>query len=58
MAHTAAQDPAPEAPTYELSELHQEFRAAARDLARKELAPRSAEVDERGGFPHDTYAIL
>ncbi|WP_431038845.1 acyl-CoA dehydrogenase family protein [Streptomyces sp. P6-2-1] len=58
MAHTASQDPAVEAPTYELSALHQEFRAAARELARKELAPRSAEVDERGGFPHDTYSVL
>ncbi|MDQ8706083.1 acyl-CoA dehydrogenase family protein [Streptomyces sp. LHD-70] len=43
---------------YLLSPMYDEFRAAARTVAEKELGPRAAEVDERGGFPHDNYATL
>ncbi|MEB8341394.1 acyl-CoA dehydrogenase family protein [Streptomyces endophyticus] len=38
--------------------MYDEFRAAARTLAERELGPRAAEVDARGGFPHDNYKIL
>ncbi|TSB32777.1 acyl-CoA dehydrogenase family protein [Streptomyces benahoarensis] len=43
---------------YLLPPMYDEFRAAARTVAEKELGPRAAEVDARGGFPHDNYATL
>ncbi|MFD7293987.1 acyl-CoA dehydrogenase family protein [Streptomyces sp. NPDC059897] len=43
---------------YLLPPMYDEFRAAARALAEKELGPRAAEVDARGGFPHDNYKTL
>ncbi|MDI3402387.1 acyl-CoA dehydrogenase family protein [Streptomyces cavernicola] len=43
---------------YLLPPMYDEFRAVARTVAEKELGPRAAEVDERGGFPHDNYATL
>ncbi|MFF9479493.1 acyl-CoA dehydrogenase family protein [Streptomyces sp. NPDC014733] len=43
---------------YLLPEMYDEFRAAARAVAEKELGPRAAEADARGGFPHDAYATL
>ncbi|MEU6841083.1 acyl-CoA dehydrogenase family protein [Streptomyces sp. NPDC046716] len=38
-----------------LPPMYDEFRAAARAFAEKELAPRAAETDERAEFPHDNY---
>ncbi|MER7028250.1 MULTISPECIES: acyl-CoA dehydrogenase family protein [Streptomyces] len=43
---------------YLLPGTYDEFRAAARAVAEKELGPRAAEVDARGGFPHENYAAL
>ncbi|MGW0685616.1 acyl-CoA dehydrogenase family protein [Streptomyces sp. NPDC002754] len=43
---------------YLLPPMYDEFRAAARALAEKELGPRAADVDARGGFPHDNYKTL
>jgi alkylation response protein AidB-like acyl-CoA dehydrogenase len=34
-----------------LSEEHEEFRAALRRFAEKEIAPHAAEVDEREAYP-------
>jgi alkylation response protein AidB-like acyl-CoA dehydrogenase len=36
---------------FSLSEEHEEFRAALRRFAEKEIAPHAAEVDEREGYP-------
>ncbi|WP_420032128.1 acyl-CoA dehydrogenase family protein [Streptomyces sp. cg28] len=41
-----------------LPPMYDEFRAAARTFAEKELAPRAAETDERAEFPHDNYRRL
>ncbi|MFF4825432.1 acyl-CoA dehydrogenase family protein [Streptomyces sp. NPDC001312] len=43
---------------YLLPPMYDEFRAAARTVAEKELGPRAAEVDARGGFPHENYDTL
>jgi acyl-CoA dehydrogenase len=43
---------------YLLPPLYAEFRAAARAVAEKELAPRAIEVDARGGFPQENYDAL
>jgi alkylation response protein AidB-like acyl-CoA dehydrogenase len=39
---------------FSLSDEHKMIRAAARDFARKEIAPIAAEFDESGEFPHET----
>jgi alkylation response protein AidB-like acyl-CoA dehydrogenase len=39
------------APSFLLSEEHEEFRAALRRFAEKEIAPHAAEVDEREAYP-------
>jgi alkylation response protein AidB-like acyl-CoA dehydrogenase len=41
-------------PIYPLSAEHKMIRDAARDFARKEIAPIAAEFDESGEFPHAT----
>jgi alkylation response protein AidB-like acyl-CoA dehydrogenase len=38
-------------PSFLLSEEHEEFRAALRRFAEKEIAPHAAEVDEREAYP-------
>ena len=43
---------------YLLPEMYDEFRAAARAFAEKELQPRAAETDARGEFPHENHARL
>ncbi|TDD53151.1 acyl-CoA dehydrogenase family protein [Saccharopolyspora elongata] len=37
---------------------HEEFRASVRAMAQDKIAPRAAEIDERGEFPHDIYDAL
>ena len=43
---------------FQLPEEHQEFRAAIRALAEKEIAPYAAEVDEKSRFPEEALAAL
>ena len=43
---------------FQLPEEHQEFRAAIRALAEKEIAPYAAEVDEKARFPEEALAAL
>ncbi|MGO9153523.1 acyl-CoA dehydrogenase [Mycobacterium sp.] len=43
---------------FQLPEEHQEFRAAIRALAEKEIAPHAAEVDEKSRFPEEALAAL
>jgi alkylation response protein AidB-like acyl-CoA dehydrogenase len=43
---------------YALREEHRELRAAVRQLAEDKIAPRAAEIDETGEFPHDVLGAL
>jgi alkylation response protein AidB-like acyl-CoA dehydrogenase len=43
---------------FQLPEEHQEFRAAIRALAEKEIAPHAADVDEKPRFPEEALAAL
>ena len=43
---------------FQLPEEHQEFRAAIRALAEKEIAPHAADVDEKSRFPEEALAAL
>jgi alkylation response protein AidB-like acyl-CoA dehydrogenase len=43
---------------YQLSEEQQQLRAAVRQLAEDKIAPRAADIDESGEFPHDVLAAL
>ncbi len=43
---------------FELSAVHQEIREHARRLARELIAPRAAEIDERGTYPHEIFAAF
>ena len=40
---------------FELTEEQQFIRQTVRDFAQKEIAPRSAEIDRTGEFPHDIF---
>jgi hypothetical protein len=40
---------------FELSATHQEIRERAQRIARDVVAPRAAEIDERGTYPHDIF---
>jgi alkylation response protein AidB-like acyl-CoA dehydrogenase len=40
---------------FELSEEQQLIQETVRDFAQKEIAPRSAEIDRTGEFPHDVF---
>jgi alkylation response protein AidB-like acyl-CoA dehydrogenase len=48
----------PEFDSYRLSDEQNMLRAAVRALADDKIAPRAAETDETGEFPHDVYAAL
>jgi alkylation response protein AidB-like acyl-CoA dehydrogenase len=48
----------PDFPAYSPSEEHELLRQTVRDLADAKIAPRAAEVDETGEFPHDVLAAL
>ena len=41
---------------YELSDAHKLIRDTARRVARDKIAPRAAELDESGEYPHDIFA--
>ena len=41
-----------------LPQIYAEFRAAARSVAEDKLGPNAAMVDQRGGFAHESYAVL
>src|SRR5688500_2075272 len=43
---------------FELSHIHQEIRQRARSLAQEVVAPRAAEIDERGTYPHEIFATF
>ena len=44
--------------TYLPTAEHEELRAVVRELAAERIAPRAAEIDERGEFPHDLKDLL
>jgi len=44
--------------TYELSDAHKLIRDTARRIAREKVAPRAAEMDETGEYPHDIFAVF
>ena len=44
--------------TYLPSAEHDELRAVVRELATERIAPRAAEIDEKGEFPHDLKDLL
>jgi alkylation response protein AidB-like acyl-CoA dehydrogenase len=48
----------PEFDSYRLSDEQNMLRATVRALADDKIAPRAAETDETGEFPHDVYAAL
>ncbi len=43
---------------YKISEDHEELRAAIREIADEQIAPRAAEVDKSGEFPQASYDAL
>jgi alkylation response protein AidB-like acyl-CoA dehydrogenase len=43
---------------YRLPEEHRELQQAVRALAQAKIAPRAAEIDEKGEFPWDVYEAL
>ncbi len=43
---------------YELSDAHKLIRDTARRIAREKVAPRAAEMDESGEYPHDIFAVF
>ncbi len=44
--------------TYLPTAEHEELRAVVRELATERIAPRAAEIDEKGEFPHDLKDLL
>lgn len=43
---------------YELTDAHRLIRDTARRIAREKVAPRAAELDETGEYPHDIFAVF
>ncbi len=43
---------------YELSDAHKLIRDTARRIAREKVAPRAAELDESGEYPHDIFQVF
>src|SRR3990170_7691955 len=43
---------------YELSDAHKLIRDTARRIAREKVAPRAAELDESGEYPHDVFQVF
>ncbi|MBV9594506.1 MAG: acyl-CoA dehydrogenase [Actinobacteria bacterium] len=48
----------PDFELYRLPEEHRLLREAVRQLAEDKIAPRAAEIDETGEFPHDVHTAL
>jgi len=46
------------APSFLLSEEHEEFRGALRRFAEKEIAPHAADADEREAYPQASMDAL
>src|SRR3972149_6820907 len=44
--------------TYELTDAHKLIRDTARRIAREKVAPRAAELDDSGEYPHDLFAVF
>ncbi len=44
--------------TYELTDAHKLIRDTAKRIAREKVAPRAAEMDETGEYPHDVFAAF
>ncbi len=44
--------------TYELTDAHKLIRDTARRIAREKVAPRAAELDESGEYPHDLFGVF
>ena len=43
---------------YELGDAHKLIRDTARRIAREKVAPRAAELDESGEYPHDIFQVF
>jgi hypothetical protein len=43
---------------YELSEAHKLIRDTARRIAREQVQPRAAQIDEEGRYPDDIFAVF
>ena len=43
---------------YTLTEDHELLRKGVREIAERAIAPRAAEIDRTGEFPHDLYDVL
>ena len=43
---------------YELSDAQKLIRETARRIAREKVAPRAAELDETGEYPHDIFGVF
>ena len=43
---------------YELSDAHKLIRDTARRIAREKVAPRAAEIDTSGEYPHDLFQVF
>src|SRR3970040_520620 len=43
---------------YELSDAHKLIRDTARRIAREKVAPRAAELDESGEYPHALFRVF
>ena len=43
---------------YELTDVHKLIRDTARRIAREKVAPRAAELDESGEYPHDIFDVF
>ncbi len=43
---------------YELSDAHKLIRDTAKRIAREKVAPRAAELDETGEYPHDIFGVF
>ena len=41
---------------FQLSEEHRLIQETARRIAKEKIAPRAAEMDETGEYPHDIFA--
>src|ERR1700722_16215199 len=46
------------ADTYAIPPEHLEFRDLIRQLAREQIAPRAAQIDEQAEYPHDLRRML
>ena len=43
---------------YQLTDAHRLIRETARRITRERIAPRAAEIDESGQYPHDVFDVF